>query len=315
MKRLVKKSEHDWNNRDMAIVYIDGKVYEDATHGICLQRYMEDNNIDDTVDLRFRPEVEQFSEISMMNDGQDVILAHRVDKTNEIYFIYGLKNGNDMSDSEIKADLSKVYPDREIINDMDHDDSDNHGYNEEEQVEKGMERMQNFKMKEINALVDSGKFKMMEYDDTLYNEYCLIDYYLYDDAFKIETMLDVGLDTSKYYELNELNKVVEEAENKLKSIYDKITKLGFELSEEYLVEDREFYFTKMVGNTTLELNGGGEEFMFTADYLNVKTEEELSEFDIYANSSISMEQIPKLVEVCERTLTAKLKNRLKKRGN
>ena len=38
MKRLFKKAAHDWNNRDMAIVYVDGEVYEDATHAICLQR-------------------------------------------------------------------------------------------------------------------------------------------------------------------------------------------------------------------------------------------------------------------------------------
>lgn len=30
MKRLIK-AEHDWNNRDLAIVYIDGQVYEDVT--------------------------------------------------------------------------------------------------------------------------------------------------------------------------------------------------------------------------------------------------------------------------------------------
>ena len=46
MKRLIKRSEHDWNNRDTAIVYIDGEVYEDVTHSMCLQQYIEDNDID-----------------------------------------------------------------------------------------------------------------------------------------------------------------------------------------------------------------------------------------------------------------------------
>ena len=44
MKRL-KTAEHDWNNRDMAIVYVNGETYEDVTHAMCLQRYIKDNNI------------------------------------------------------------------------------------------------------------------------------------------------------------------------------------------------------------------------------------------------------------------------------
>ena len=39
----MKQAAHDWNNRDMAIVYVDGEVYEDAIHGICLQRYLEEH--------------------------------------------------------------------------------------------------------------------------------------------------------------------------------------------------------------------------------------------------------------------------------
>ena len=34
MKRLIKKSKHDWDNRDLAIVYVNGEVYEDAIHGM-----------------------------------------------------------------------------------------------------------------------------------------------------------------------------------------------------------------------------------------------------------------------------------------
>ena len=29
MKRLVKKATHDWDNRDLAIVYINGEVYDE----------------------------------------------------------------------------------------------------------------------------------------------------------------------------------------------------------------------------------------------------------------------------------------------
>ena len=142
MKRLFKIAEHDWNNRDLAIVYIDGEVYEDVTHAMCLQKYLNDIGEEEQLEsLQFRPDFEQFSEISEMNDGQDVILAHRVDNVDSIYFIYGLNDGKEMSDNEIINLLGEVYPEYKIINDLEHDDSDNHEYNEEEQVEKGKQRI------------------------------------------------------------------------------------------------------------------------------------------------------------------------------
>ena len=73
MKRLLKKAVHDWNNRDMAIVYVDGEVYEDATHAICLQRYYTDHGKDYKVYLGNRPQFETFKDLSEDNGGQDVI--------------------------------------------------------------------------------------------------------------------------------------------------------------------------------------------------------------------------------------------------
>ena len=74
MKRLFKIAEHDWNNRDLAIVYIDGEVYEDVTHAMCLQRYIKDNDIEEELEsFQFRQDFEQLSEISGMNDSQDEI--------------------------------------------------------------------------------------------------------------------------------------------------------------------------------------------------------------------------------------------------
>ena len=145
MKRLFKKAAHDWNNRDMAIIYVDGEVYEDATHAICLQRYYTDHGEDYKVYLGSRPQFEVFKDLSKDNNGQDVILAHRVDKADAIYFIYGLNDGRQLSDSEIKSDLEKIYPDRKIYSDMEHDDSDNHGYDEREQINKYLDKINKFK--------------------------------------------------------------------------------------------------------------------------------------------------------------------------
>ena len=154
MKRLLKKATHDWNNRDMAIVYVNGEVYEDATHAICLQRYFQDNDMNDyKVYLGSRPQFEFFKDLSEDNNGQDVILAHRVDKAGAIYFIYGLNDGRQLSDSEIKSDLEKIYPDYEIINDLAHD-GNNHGYDEREQINKGVDRMNKFRTGELGEAIE-----------------------------------------------------------------------------------------------------------------------------------------------------------------
>ena len=70
MKRL-KTAEHDWNNRDMAILYVDGETYEDVTHAMCLQRYLNDigEEEEQLESLQFRPDFEQFSKILEINDG------------------------------------------------------------------------------------------------------------------------------------------------------------------------------------------------------------------------------------------------------
>lgn len=145
MKRLVRKAEHDWHNRDTAIVIFGDKTYESATHGMCLQQYLNDNNSVKKVDLGQRPEIEQFQEISKKNGGQDVILAHRVDNSNAIYYIYGYSNGKEMSNSEVESALKKLFPDRKIVNDLDHkDDGKNDGYDEDKTIEKSYNSLEQF---------------------------------------------------------------------------------------------------------------------------------------------------------------------------
>lgn len=145
MKRLVKKAAHDWHNRDTAIVVFGDKIYEDLTHGVCLQRYLDDEGEDKEIYLGNRPQVEQFQEVSKKDNGQDVILAHRVDNSNSIYYIYGYSNGTEMNNSEVESKLASLYPDKQIINDLDHvDDGNNDGYDKDELVEKGQQKLQDF---------------------------------------------------------------------------------------------------------------------------------------------------------------------------
>ena len=164
MKKLLKKAAHDFNNRDMAIVYIDGEVYEDATHAICLQKYLNDTGQDNIKNFKDRPEVEIFSEISKEHGGQDVILAHRVDNAGSIYYIYGLDNGKEMGDNKIIYLLGDAYPDYEIINDLEHDEEeDNHGYDEEMQVEKGRERIDEFELGDLGESLERIGYEKMKW--------------------------------------------------------------------------------------------------------------------------------------------------------
>lgn len=47
MKRLIKKySSHDYNNRDMALAILDGVVYVNTTHTMCVNDHLSNNNKD-----------------------------------------------------------------------------------------------------------------------------------------------------------------------------------------------------------------------------------------------------------------------------
>ena len=300
MKRLIKKSIHDWNNRDYAIVYFNGVVYEDATHGICLQRYIDDNSLDENIDLGNRPEIDQFKEISEINGGQDVILAHKVDNANEIYYIYGLNNGNEMTDNEIIEDLQKSYLNSKIINDLDHNDNDLHGYDEEEQVNKSSDRIYEFQMKKVNEVIKSEKLNHDEDKMIIYNDYFLIQYQLEDGIFFIRTMLDSGYNYDESISLSKLKEVINNVKNKLFAIYDEITKLGYKIYEDYLIENNNFSYNKIVNGIALELIGGPseKEFIFTYECssreIKKEFEQKIKEIGVKFNRGITLEQIKSL---------------------
>ena len=120
MKRLIRKeAEHDVDSRDYAIVCVGDKIYENVTHAMCLNDIYKDLGKKMYMDLQYRPQIEQFQIISDEED-TSVILAHRVDLDNSIYYFYGYNNGQEMSEEEIKSQLGKLYSDYEIRNDLDH---------------------------------------------------------------------------------------------------------------------------------------------------------------------------------------------------
>ena len=120
MKRLKKIADHDADSRDAALVIVGDKVYENATHALCLNDIYKELGEKLYIDLQYRPDIEQFQIISDKKD-TSVILAHKVDNYDSIYYFYGYNDGNEMSDSEIESKLQKVFPKYNIKNDLEHE--------------------------------------------------------------------------------------------------------------------------------------------------------------------------------------------------
>ena len=313
MKRLVKRAEHDMNNRDTAIVYISGKVYEDATHALCLQEYVKDNNIDEELEsLQFRPDFEQFSEISEMNGGQSVILAHRVDNVDSIYFIYGLNNGKKMSDNEIIDILDKVYPDYKIINDFEHDNDDNHGYDEKEQVEKGKQRIEDYQNGNFIKYLNDAGYKKVN-NEMYHNNYCLIMINNDDKTFTFKGMLQTNFDDF-VFDFYSVNDVISDMKKRFESMYNQLKQYGFELNESNLIDNETFSYSKMIGSGEIELLGGEQQLMITFYGFDNTILQNLETSGVEDDSYVDVQQLSTILEICEKKQEARLSlPRLKRR--
>lgn len=313
MKRLVKRAEHDMNNRDLAIVYVDGQIYEDATHALCLQEYIKDNDIEEELkSLQFRPDFEQFSEISKINGGQDVVLAHKVDNADAIYYIYGLHDGKEMSDNEIINILGKIYPEYKIVNDVEHDDDDNHGYDEKEQIEKGKKRIEDYQNGNfIKYLNDAGYRKAN--DEMYYNNYCLIMIDNDEKTFTFKGMLQTDFDDF-VFDFYSVNDVVSDMKKKFESIYNQLEKFGFELNESNLINNETFSYSKMIGSGEIELLGGEQQLMITFYGFDNTILQNLEKSGIEDDSYIDVQQLSTILEICKKKQEARLNlSRFKRR--
>ncbi len=313
MKRLVKRAEHDMNNRDLAIVYINGEVYEDATHALCLQEYVKDNDIEEELkSLQFRPDFEQFSKISKINGGQDVVLAHKVDNVDTIYYIYGLYDGKEMSDNEIIDILDKIYPEYKIVNDFEHDNDDNHGYNEEEQVEKGKQRIEDYKNGNVIKYLNDAGYKKAN-NEMYYNNYCLIIIDNDDKTFTFKGMLQTDFDDS-VFDFSSVNDVINDMKKRFEFIYNQLEKYGFELNESNLIDNETFSYSKMIGSGEIELLGGEQQLMITFYGFDETILQNLEKASIEDDSYVDVQQLSTILKICEKKQEARLSSsRFKRR--
>lgn len=298
MKRLVKRAEHDWNNRDVAVLYVEEKVYEDATHAICLQRYMEDNEIDNNLNAKDRPEMEMFSEISKMHGGQDVILAHRVDNADAIYYIYGLYNGKEMSDNKIQYLLGEVYPEYRIVNDLEHDDDNDHGYDEEEQTSKSIRRTNEYVMNHYKNILN--KYNLtIDYDESCaYNGYLKIHFYADANAFCISSLVS-KYNSDEAFDLKELDDIVQDVGPDSKKVYENIEQLGYKFDENKVLFGDEFVYSKTVpaGKYTLKASDQGLAFEF--DNFSNATLKELHDKGVYEDEPFYVNELEEKTKIIE----------------
>lgn len=298
MKRLVKHAEHDWNNRDVAVLYVEEKVYEDATHAICLQRYMEDNELDNDLNAKDRPEMEMFSEISKMHGGQDVILAHRVDNADTIYYIYGLCDGKEISDNKIQYLLGEVYPEYRIVNDLEHDENDNHGYDEEEQTNKSIRRTNKYVMNHYENILN--KYNLtIDYDESCaYNGYLKIHFYADANAFCISSLV-LKYNSDEAFDLKELDNIVQDVGPDSKKAYEIIEKLGYEFDENKVLFGDEFVYSKTVpaGKCTLKASDQGLAFEF--DNFSSAALKELYDNGVYEDEPFYVNELAEKTKTIE----------------
>lgn len=301
------------NNRDLAIVYVDGQIYEDATHALCLQEYVKDNDIEEELkSLQFRPDFEQFSKISKINGGQDIILAHKVDNVDTIYYIYGLYDGEEMSDNEIIDILCKTYPEYKIVNDFEHDNDDNHGYDEEEQVEKGKQRIEDYKNGNVIKYLNDAGYKKAN-NEMYYNNYCLIIIDNDDKTFTFKGMLQTDFDDS-VFDFYSVNDVVSDMRKRFESIYNQLEKCGLELNESNLIDNETFSYSKMISSGEIELLGGEQQLMITFYGFDNTILQNLEKSGIEDDSYIDVQQLPTILEICEKKQEARLNlSRFKRR--
>ena len=313
MKRLIKISEHDWDNRDLAIVYIGGEVYEDATHAMCLKRYMEDNNIENYLGNKYRPEMRNFSEVSSLNDGQDVILAHRVDKVNSIYFIYGLRNGEQMSDDEIINDLKNVYPDFEIINDLDHDDNDKHGYDQDEQVNKSVKRMIDYSIGDYKEVIEKNGLKINYDSNMIYNEY--ICFILNPDEDLIETNCIVNdvYEKGKHFDIKNIEEIINNVKPSCENAYNLLTQHNFVFSEKDLLNYGDYAYSKNFGDGKLVIMFLDKKFYFDFEELSDEYSNKLTSGGMEDYSFHPIENLEEQLKFADELMkTAKIKKLIRK---
>ena len=136
---MQKFSAHDVVNRDAAIMYIDGKFYEDVTHAAAFQQYLKDIDYKNLKSVKMRPDFNDFEKFSQENN-VDIILGHLVKKEDAVYIIYGSEDGIPVEFNSISQDIKNKFESEynlPVEDESVHEDSDYNPYaNDLTEIEK-----------------------------------------------------------------------------------------------------------------------------------------------------------------------------------
>ena len=136
---MQKVSAHDVVNRDAAIMYIDGKFYEDVTHAAAFQQYLKDIDYKNLKSVKMRPDFNDFEKFSQENN-VDIILGHLVKKEDAVYIIYGFEDGIPVEFNSISQDIKNKFESEynlPVEDESVHEDSDYNPYaNDLTEIEK-----------------------------------------------------------------------------------------------------------------------------------------------------------------------------------
>ena len=136
---MQKFSAHDVVNRDAAIMYIDGKFYEDVTHAAAFQQYLKDIDYKNLKSVKMRPDFNDFEKFSQENN-VDIILGHLVKKEDAVYIIYGFEDGIPVEFNSISQNIKNKFESEynlPVEDESVHEDSDYNPYaNDLTEIEK-----------------------------------------------------------------------------------------------------------------------------------------------------------------------------------
>ena len=292
MKRLII-AEHDIGNRDVAFIDINGKFYEDATHALCIRKYLKDIKSDIGLEsYQYRPNIQDFSELS--KDGY-IVLGHLVKKEDGVFIIYAIENERFMEFD----DIPKQYID-EISNhyslpcydDKKHEKTEeNNHYDYEENNEKFYKNVEKAISEDsFDYLLNNG-FSYNEEENFFTNGY--VNVKIKNDHI---SAYSIGDNNIEFFGINKIDTV-----NKLKpsDIYNKLYELGAEFIYKYF-DKTIANFKNCDGNLDIEVVMTSS----TKCYLNdMKGNKELinkiGDMGLYLTSDLDMDTIDSIYNLRE----------------
>lgn len=166
---MQKFSAHDVVNRDAAIMYIDGKFYEDVTHAAAFQQYLKDIDYKNLKSVKMRPDFNDFEKFSQENN-VDIILGHLVKKEDAVYIIYGFEDGIPVEFNSISQDIKNKFENEynlPVEDESVHEDSDYNPYaNDLTEIEKKT----NDRVRELELEQRQDFYSQLEYLGYYYKE-------------------------------------------------------------------------------------------------------------------------------------------------